>query len=209
MSHENIDVLGFLDLIYTGKVRSEVELYEYLNYKTKEFDKQAYCYFKNDIRSYANHIKVFSFEDFDKIFSMPEIDIEIPLHENIIKLKKLYPLGYYPNSSILIKFSIMAESFEINDSFQNESESLNEAKTILTRRQKIALLEKVGVMKFLENVFAGNQTQMSKFLSLIIDNDQQNIRKDINKDTESLLSDPKISNIINPILQDLGLIVKE
>ena len=66
------------------------------------------------------------------------------------------------------------------------------------------------ILKYLEsNVFAGVQTKMADFLSLIIDSDQQNIRKDINSAPELLLKDPKITKVINLILTDLGLTSKE
>jgi len=78
-------------------------------------------------------------------------------------------------------------------------------KSKLTRRQKIALLESVGVMKYLDGVFSGNQTATASFLNRVINEDLQNIREDINKAPESLLKDPKIIKVIDPILMGLGL----
>lgn len=131
--------------------------------------------------------------------------------------KVVYITRAEPKSNIISKnrgvfdfFKLIEKEFENQVQKFTETENLNKFKTKLSRRQKIALLESVGVMKFLEkNVFAGNQTQLANFLSMIIDYDQQNIRKDINSDTGILLNDSKIANYINPILTDLGLKSKE
>jgi hypothetical protein len=102
-----------------------------------------------------------------------------------------------------------AEYKRITTATPNESEYLTNRQTNLNRRQKIALLECLGVMKYLDQKFSSNQTQTAKFLSMIIECSEQNIRTDINKDTTQLLIDPRIRTVIDPILTDLGLKSKE
>jgi len=106
----------------------------------------------------------------------------------------------------LIEICIMIDpDFQGTTELQEISDNLEVNKSKLTRRQKIALLESVGVMKYLEDVFSGNQTATASFLNRVINEDLQNIRKDINKAPESLLKDPKIIKVIDPILMGLGL----
>jgi hypothetical protein len=141
------------------------------------------------------------FLDIDKIFDVLERGKVIP--SAIVNQEFKYGQIHDLHSIIKKELKRITES-------TTDTESLNGNKTKLNRRQKIALLESVGVMKFLEsNVFAGNQTQMANFLSIIINFDQQNIRKDISNAPELLLNDTKITNVIEPILYELGLKSKE
>jgi len=136
-----------------------------------------------------------------------EFPENLSLKKRIIVLKNKIPEANFHSTYKLIEFSDIAESeYKRVTESTPEPEILNELKIKLNRRQKIALLESTGVMKYLEsNVFSGNQSQMAKYLSLIIDNSIQNIRKEINKAPEFLLNDPEINKVINPILVDLGL----
>lgn len=215
---------------------SKVELFNYIRITTNNFELRSLKLFIEDLDFLSRTLRinvtksekggpllpVYSSFDLDELLADYLLKIEINGDDNP-DLLELYnsndlkskldfidkEFNCYPDDIQLNLYYIAHTEYKrITES--TDHESLNSNKIKLNRRQKIALLESVGVLKFLEiNVFSGNQTQMAKFLCLIIDYDQQNIRKDITKDTETLLYDTKIVDIINPILYDLGLKNKE
>lgn len=215
---------------------ARIDIYNYIKKYTGNFDENLLIIFNQDLDELAMNIKMFYNEDFEHLIgsytetNMDELlgsylySLEIK-GEDITEINLLYKstnlhaklefleakYNLIVNDNQLNLYSIAkTELKKVSESKLFEDERLNDVKATLNRRQKIALLESVGVMKYLENnVFAGIQTKMANFLSLIIDFDQQNIRADINKAPELLLKDPKITKVINPILTDLGLRSKE
>ena len=249
MKYENVSVTDFcwffcdkiknvkdgFDFMFEDNSKiTELEMFDFIKIKTKNFEQHTFKYFMIELKSFAVKMlyeieergskPAMSFELFEQISKYPKQDLELngvyfeclDYDKNaslrIILKENFYPGKVIKNLQKLFQFSDIAESEykRVTESNSIETENMSEAKTKLNRRQKIALLESVGVMKFLEsNVFAGNQTQTAKFLSLIIDYDQQNIRNDIIKVPEFLLNQTKITDVINPILNELGLKSKE
>lgn len=240
MKYDNIGVTNFCNFLtgaggidclgYDLSTVSKVDLYRYVEAKTDNFNPIIFKIFIEELRDCANDLKflmpnthegVMTHDLFYTIDSLgpffPEIEPPLTfatiktLRERVDEIIKLLPAVQFKKKvKKLLLLSDIAEkeyqrTIEITD-----PDNLKVNKSKLNRRQKIALLESVGVMKYLEStVFSGNQTQMANFLSIIIDFDQQNIRRDINNAPELLLNDTKITKVINPILLDLGLKSKE
>lgn len=240
MKYDNLGIVDFCNFLtgteinlghtYDWSAVSKIELYNYVKSKTENFQPVLLKIFVEELRDSTNEInflitnapKEFTSEigyfTFDKI--APDfIDYESSifrnanesLRERVEDLLNIVPyLGFKKGVKKLFQLSDIAEMEyqRLSEPVEIEDSNINETK--LSRRQKVALLESTGVLKYLEtNVFAGNQTRIAKYLSLLLDLNQQNIRKEISGATETLLSDPKITKVINPILSDLGLMCKE
>jgi len=210
---------------------SKVDLYNYVKIKTENFQPALLKFFIEELRESVNDLEFlmpnsprelqygriyYTIERPSPFF--PEIELKMSfavdktLRERVEFLSNAIPnLVFRLGVKKLFQLSDIAEQeYQRVSELGEIEENLNVNKTKLNRRQKVALLESTGVLKYLEtNVFAGNQTKIAEYLSLLLELNQQNIRKEISGATELLLSDPKITKVINPILSDLGLMCKE
>jgi hypothetical protein len=240
MKYDNLGIVDFCNLLtgtdvwmvlsYDWTNISKVDLYNYVKNKTENFQPVLLKIFVEELRESASEIyflmpntpegkmrdgSYFTIEKaaplFRKFIPLQSFPADKSLRERIEDMLSAMPtLIFKKGVKKLFQLSDIAEMEYQRVSEPAEIEEFNVNKTKLNRRQKVALLESTGVLKYLEtNVFAGNQTKIAEYLSLLLELNQQNIRKEISGATELLLSDPKITKVINPILSDLGLMCKE
>lgn len=240
MKYDNLGIVDFCNLLtgteinlghtYDWSAISKIELYNYVKSKTENFQPILLKIFVEELRDSVNEINFLILNAHKVLISKIEyftLDKFVPdliddeslfsrnanesLRERVEYLLNVVPsLGFKKGVKKLFQLSDIAEMEyqRLSEPVEIEDSNINETK--LSRRQKVALLESTGVLRYLEtNVFAGNQTRTAKYLSLLLDLNQQNIRKEISGATETLLNDPKITKVINPILSDLGLMCKE
>ena len=205
---------------------SKVDLYKYVEAKTDNFNPIISKIFIEELRDCAYDLKflmpytpdgydynglLYTIDSLGPFF--PEIDPPLifsnnkTLKDRVVEIIEVVPAAKFKrNLRKLFLLSEIAETeYQRTTTEITYPVNLQVNKSKLTRRQKIALLESVGVMKYLDGVFSGNQTATASFLNRVINEDLQNIREDINKAPESLLKDPKIIKVIDPILMGLGL----
>jgi hypothetical protein len=216
MKYENMRLYEFCDLVYDGKINSEHEMYEFIKYITKGYDKIEYKYFVNDFRGYANEIKFEPQKDFQLLIRSPHFTNDKTLNECIDFLKIKFPDGVFKCLSGLCKFSDIVEQFEIIETNQSEiiapepiSKDIKRPHN--THNIQFALLERLGIVDYLKKEYNLPDTKMSELIANILNKDIQNTREMLmltgTKNKESNL--PKNQKGLNDIFIKTGVIEKD